>query len=209
VRKDERGTKHEEGNMELRKMVRQAGLLLLCLLATCAPVLASGGGGERHPTPFGKDMIFSIINFVLLMAIFYYLYRKNASGSFAKRSLDVKIEMEEAAEAKRQAEAKYNEYKARIDSLDAEIEKIRSVALEDAQRERESILEEARKQSSRMVEQAELTARQEVASAKRELRREAADLAAGLAEELVKKSTTPEDQNNWVTSYIEKIGETR
>lgn len=208
MRKDERAMKHEEGNMELRKMVRPAGPLLMFLLATSAPVWASAGG-EHGPAPFGIDTVFSIINFVLLMAIFYWLYRKKASGSFAKRSLDVKLEMEEAAEAKRQAEAKYSEYKARIDGLDAEIEKIRSIAQQDAERERESILEEARKQSARMVEQAELTARQEVESARRELRREAADLAAGLAEELVKSSTTQADQNNWVTSYIEKIGETR
>jgi F-type H+-transporting ATPase subunit b len=172
-------------------------------------VYASGGEGEHHATPFGKDMIFSIINFVILMGLFFFLYRKKGSGSFAKRSLDVKIEMEAAAEAKEKAEAKYNEYKARIDNLDAEIEKIRTLTQEDAGRERESILAEARKQSERMVEQAELTAKQEVESAKRELRREAAELAAGMAEELVKKSMTPEDQSNWVSSYIEKIGETR
>ena len=205
----ERGMKYKERDMELRKMASRAGLLLFMLCITCTAAYASGGEGEPHATPFGKDTIFSIINFVLLMGLFFYLYKKNASGSFAKRSLDVKIEMEEAAEAKKQAEAKYNEYKARIDNLDAEIAKIRSLAKEDADRERESILAEAGKQSERMVEQAELTAKQEVESAKRELRREAAELAAGMAEELVKKSTTPEDQNNWVTSYIEKIGETR
>jgi len=193
--------------MERRKMARQAGLLFFFLLVSCAPSLASGGGHE--PVPFGKDMVFSIINFVLLMALFYYLYRKNASGSFAKRSLDVKLEMEDAAEARRQAQAKYDEYKARLDNLDAEILKIRSLTEEDAARERESILAEARKQAQRMIEQAELTARQEVESAKRALRREAAELAAGMAEDLVKTSTRPDDHNNWVTSYLAKIGETR
>jgi F-type H+-transporting ATPase subunit b len=155
------------------------------------------------------DMVYSIINFALLVALFIYLYRKNASGAFAKRSMDVKLEMEEAAEAKKKAEAKYQEYQARINNLDKEIGAIRVLTGEDAAKERELILAEARKQAERMVEQAELTANQEIENAKRELRREAADLAAAMAEDRVRKSTTPEDQKNWVASYIEKIGETR
>jgi len=123
--------------------------------------------------------------------------------------MNVKIDMADAAEAKKQAEAKYHEYKSRIDNLDAEIGRILAAARQDGERERESMLAEARKQAQRLLEQAELTARHEVASAKRALRREAAELAAGMAEELVKRSVTAEDQNSWVASYIEKIGETR
>jgi len=189
-------------------MATRAGLLFVFMLNITASA-AFASGGEPHATPFGKDMIFSIVNFVLLVLLFLYLYRKNASGSFAKRSLGMKIEMQEAAEAKRQAEAKYGEYKARIENLDKEISKIRDLAREDGDRERETILAEARKQAQRLLEQAELSARQEVENAKRALRQEAADLAAALAEDLVRKSATPQDQNNWVTSYIEKIGETR
>jgi len=201
--------KDKGSNMELTKLGTRVGAFVFILVITCSPVLASSGGGEHHAPAFGKDMVFSIVNFVLLVAVFLYLYRKNASGAFAKRSLDIKIEMEEAAEAKRQAEAKYQEYKSRIEGLDREISQIREASAADAVREREALLAEARKQSDRMIQQAELTAKQEVESAKRELRREAAELAAGMAEELVRKSMTPEDQKNWVTSYIAKIGETR
>jgi F-type H+-transporting ATPase subunit b len=204
------GMKNKGRNMDFRKTGIQAGTIVFILNITSSQLFASSGGGaEDHVPVFGMDMVYSIINFVLLVALFIYLYRKNASGAFAKRSLDVKLEMEEAAEAKRKAEAKYQEYQSRINNLDKEIGAIRALTSEDAAKDRELILDEARKQAERMVEQAELTAKQEIESAKRELRREAADLATGMAEERVRKSTTAEDQKNWVTSYIEKIGETR
>ena len=194
-------------NRERRNMAIRAGLLsILVLFLPTATAFAAGGD---HHASFGLDTIFAIINFVLLILLFYYLYRKHASGSFAKRSMNVKIDMADAAEAKKQAEAKYGEYKSRIDNLDAEIGRILAAARQDGERERESMLAEARKQAQRLLEQAELTARHEVASAKRALRREAAELAAAMAEELVKRSVTAEDQNIWVTAYIEKIGETR
>jgi F-type H+-transporting ATPase subunit b len=196
--------------MDITKMGTRIGTTAFILCITMSPLFASTGGeGEHHIPTFGMDMVYSIINFVLLVALFIYLYRKNASGAFAKRSLDVKLEMEEAAEAKKKAEAKFQEYQARINNLDKEIAAIRALSNEDAAKDRGLILDEARKQATRMVEQAELTAKQEIESAKRELRREAADLAAGMAEEKVRKSTTSEDQKNWVTSYIDKIGETR
>ena len=178
---------------------------------------AAGHGTEEgaahaaahHRPSFGMPMVFSLINFGLLVIAFLYLYKKKASGAFEKRSLEVKIEMEEAAEAKRQAEAKYKQYQARLDALDKEIEKIRQLAREDAVAERERLLAEAQKQTERMVEQAELTAKQEILNAKRKLRKEAAELASQIAEEQIKKAMTIEDQKNWVSSYIERIGELR
>jgi len=200
--------RHKIPKMEFGKMGIRVATVIFILCITCSVAYASSGSeGGHHATPFGLDMIFAIINFVLLAGFFLYLYKKRASGTFEKRSLDVKIEMEQAAEAKRQAEAKFRQYESRIEGLDAEINKIRESNREDAERERENILADARKQTERMIQQAELTAKQEVESAKRALRREASELAAGMAEELVKKSMTAEDQRNWVTSYIEKIGE--
>lgn len=184
-------------------------LVLFAALSYTGSFASAEGGGEQHAASLDEMMIFNIINFILLAALFIYLYRTRSSGAFEKRSLEVQIEMEEAAEAKKQAEAKYSEYKARIDRLDEDLKKIREMAKEDAEKERETILTEARKQSEKMIKQAEITAKQEVDQAKRDLRREAAELAAKMAEEIVKKAVTPEDQKKWVTSYIEKIGELR
>jgi F-type H+-transporting ATPase subunit b len=152
-------------------------------------------------------MIFQIINFILLVCLLLYVYSKNASGSFEKRSLEIQTAMEEAAKAKKAAEEKYLEYQTRVAQLDDEIGNIMELAKGDAAKERESIVEEAKKQSEKIVQQAEMTAKQEVVLAKQELRKEAAELAAQMAADAVKKAATPEDQRNWVKTYIDKIGE--
>ena len=59
----------------------------------------------------------------------------------------------------------------------------------------------------KIVQQAKLTAKHEVELAKQDLRKEAAGLAAQMAADAVKKAATPEDQRNWVKTYIDKIGE--
>jgi F-type H+-transporting ATPase subunit b len=183
-----------------------APLLFLCASAALASSEGEAGG---HAAGFDMSMVYSIINFVLLVIAIVYLYRKKASGTFEKRSLEVQMEMEEAAEAKRQADAKYQEYRKRLEQLDKEIGKILEVTQDEAEKERQKILEEAQKQAEKMLRQAELTARHELDEAKRQLRREAADLAADLAAEIVKKAAGPEDQRSWVQTYIQKIGEMR
>jgi len=185
-----------------------AMMICVALLAMAGPVVwASGGGEEHHEVHFGKAMVFQIINFILLVCLLLYVYRKNAAGSFEKRSLEIQMAMENAAKAKKAAEDKYLEYQTRVAQLDTEIGKIMELAQGDAAKERESIVEEAKKQSEKIVQQAEVTAKYEVELAKQELRREAAGIAAQMAADAIKKAATPEDQRNWVKTYIDKIGE--
>jgi F-type H+-transporting ATPase subunit b len=185
-----------------------AVMIAVALLALAGPVAwASGGGEGQHEVRFGKAMIFQIVNFILLVCLLLYVYRKNAAGSFEKRSVEIQMAMEEAAKAKKAAEDKYLEYQTRVAKLDDEIGEILELSRGDAEKERASILEEAKKQSEKILQQAGLTAKQEVVLAKQELRREAAELAAKMAVDAVKRAATPDDRRNWVQAYIDKIGE--
>ncbi len=182
-------------------------LIGLCLVMTVSFGFASSDGGHHEAPPFGKEMFFQIFNFILLIWLLVYVYRKNAAGAFEKRSHEIKTAMEEAAEAKKIAEEKYQEYQLRLVRLDDEIQQIMAHVKDDADKEREAILAEAQKQADKQIRQAELTAKQEVAQAKQLLRKEAVELAAGMAADAVKKEMTSEDQKNWVKTYIEKIGD--
>lgn len=195
--------------------VKTAVAILACgvLLALAGPAVWASGGGEEgqgeahHEVHFGKEMVFQIVNFILLVGLLLYVYRKNSAGAFEKRSLEVQTAIEEAARAKKEAEGKYLEYQARVAQLDEEIQRILEISKEDAEKERASIVEEAGRHSEKIVQQAELTAKHEVVLAKQELRREAAELAAAMAAEAIKREATPEDQRSWVQAYIDKIGE--
>ena len=204
-----RTVRREARLMKIAAALMVAGLFLaLWGSAGWATSEAEGGHQEaHHEVHFGKETIYQFVNFILLCGLLLYVYRKNASGAFEQRSLEIQTAMEDAAKAKKAAEDKYLEYQARIAQLDEEIAKILELAREDGIKERDSIIEEAKRQSEKIVQQADMTAKQEVLMAKQELRREAAELAAGLAAEAIKKAMKPEDQRNWVKAYIDKIGE--
>lgn len=187
------------------------------VLLTGTVALASEGGGnaeqaghaEHHAVHFGMSEVFQIINFILLICLLVYVYKKFAGDGFEKRSVGIRMAMEEAAEARRKAEEKHKEYQARLAQLDREIQGLVDRAREDAAQEREKLIAQAHQQAEKLVKQAELSASQEVETAKVELRKEAAELAAGMAAEVLKKAITAEDQRSWVETYIEKIGELR
>jgi F-type H+-transporting ATPase subunit b len=190
-----------------------AVLIGALLLGLTGPLAWATGGAEEgqqeahHEVHFGKAMVFQIINFILLICLLVYVYRRTSAGGFEKRSLQIQMAMEEAVRAKKEAEDKYLEYQSRIAQLDDELRVIVERSGEDAEKERASIVEEAKRQSEKTLQQAQLTAKHEVALAKQELRREAAELAAEMAAEALKKEMTQEDQRKWVQAYIDKIGE--
>ena len=209
MKRSEKTVRCWAGFMKIAVAISISGLIVA--MAGSAALASSGGEGGhgegQHAVHFGKAMVFQIINFILLVCLLVWVYRKNAAGAFEKRSLEIKTAMEEAAEAKKAAEDKYLEYQARISQLDEEIERILELSRQDAEKERASIVEEAKKQSEKIVQQGELTAKHEVVLAKQELRREAAELAARMAADAIKQAATPEDQRKWVQDYIAKIGD--
>lgn len=183
------------------------------LLGLTGPLAWAAGGAEEghqeahHEARFGKEMVFQIINFILLVCLLVYVYRRTSAGGFEKRSLEIQMAMEEAVRAKKEAEDKYLEYQSRIAQLDDEIRLIVERSGQDAEKERASIVEEAKRQSEKTLQQARLTAKHEVALARQDLRKEAAELATEMAVEALKKAMTQEDQRKWVQAYIDKIGE--
>ena len=79
-------------------------------------------------------------------------------------------------------------------------------AIDDAAKARAEAAEKlAAVEISRIRAQAEFTGEQEVKKAREELRREASLLSARAAEELVRKTLSPEDQERLVRENIEKF----
>jgi F-type H+-transporting ATPase subunit b len=184
-------------------------LIVLCFLVFAMSALASEGeaGSEHHKATFGKAEIFQIINFSLLVILLVYVYKKYAGGGFEKRSQQIKMAMEEAEQARLKAEHKYNEYKAKVEGIDRNIQDILTNAREDGLKEHTQVLEDAMIHAEKIRKQAEMTARQEVLYAKQMLREETINLAAELALGLLKKSVTQDDHKRFVELYLKKLGD--
>jgi F-type H+-transporting ATPase subunit b len=180
--------------------------LTLALLAGAVLLLPSLGWAAaatgRSPL---YDLAMKFVNFGILAGGLFYFLRKPVSQALAQRRDGIKKELEEALAARDAAEAKYQEYKARVAALESEIQTIHADFKAEGERQKERILADAEKAAASIRRQVEAAAANEVKRATDELRSEAAALAVQLAQELLSKAYTPDDQKKAVELTIQNI----
>jgi len=191
----------------MRHLLRRAWAPLLTAALTLAPALiwaseAAGEGGGRSPV---YDLVMKFINFAILAGILFYFLRKPVSQGLADRRESIKKELEEALQAKEVAEAKYQEYQAKVANLEVEIRQLQADFKAEGERQQARIIADAEKASQGIRRQAEAAANTEVKRAADELRAEAAELAVRLAEAILAKAYTTEDQKKAVELTIQNI----
>lgn len=152
-----------------------------------------------------KPLIFAIINLALLLAFLGVMLRKPAKDFFASRAALIKKGLDESRELKTEAQKKYSEYENRLQNLEAETQTLIAKLKEDGNLERSRIVEEAKEQIQSLTETSSRIITQEMRKAKEELKKEAVNLAADLAEKLVRENMTAEDQKRILEQYINKM----
>jgi F-type H+-transporting ATPase subunit b len=174
----------------------------LCAAAVAFAAEESGAhqGGGVH-IPWG-EIIKQAINFLLLAGVLVYFLRKPLS-SFLKELLRKAIA--DAANARAEAAEKLAAIEARTAKLADEIAGMNAKMDVEAAAEGRRLQETAAAEISRIRAQSEFTGEQEVKKAREELRREASLLSARAAEEIVRKTLSPEDQERLVRENLEKI----
>ncbi len=195
----------------LRTPVRRALRLAAPLAASfCAAAVAfaaeEGGahqGGGIH-IPWG-EVIKQAINFLLLAGVLVYFLRKPVSSFLKERSDLLRKAIEDAAKARAEAAEKLAAIESRTAKLAGEIAGMNAKMDVEAAAEARRLQETAAVEISRIRAQSEFTGEQEVKKAREELRREASLLTARAAEELVRKTLSPEDQDRLVRENLEKI----
>ncbi len=152
-----------------------------------------------------KNLLWFSINFLVFLFILYKLLKKPVVNFFKNRKENFLKEYEELLTKKKAAEAKYLELQEKIKNLKVEAEAIYQNYIEQGIREKERILEEAKQQAERLKEYAQLYIVQEIEKAKDTLRKELAEEALSLAEEILRKNISQEDQKNLFNNFLEQI----
>lgn len=194
----------EKRNLIMRVVGAVALVLVLASLAA-----ASGGGGEHHVDSgvLVKDFIYRCVNFALMAGLLGYLLSKPIRNGLAGRREGIEKAMQEAQAARAEAEAKFAEYDSKLTKAAAEIEEMSAAIRRESELERDRILVNARDMAEKIKQEAERAADNEVARARAELRSEASRLAIALAEELLSKNISGDDQQRLVNEYMTKVGE--
>lgn len=173
-------------------------LPLLPIIARASNEAHEGGGG-------GLDMLWKIVNFVILVVAIVIVWKKFIGKMLNKRGEDIKRAMEDARAAKEAADKKAAEYSTKLSMLDTRIAELHKQLEAEGEADKQKILAEAEAAVEKILEQAKLTAEQEVRKAKAEIKREAAEIAVELTREILSKELNPADQEKLVKGYLDNL----
>jgi F-type H+-transporting ATPase subunit b len=190
-----------------RRALRVAAPLAVCLCAAAVAFAAEEGGahaGGGVHIPWG-EIVKQAINFLILAGVLFYFLRKPLSSFLRERSDLLRKAIDDAAKARAEAAEKLAAIEARTANLAEEIAGMNAKMDVEAAAEAKRLQEAVAAEISRIRAQSEFTGDQEVKKAREELRREAALLSARAAEEIVRNTLSPTDQERLVRENLDKI----
>ena len=176
----------------------------MVFIGVAAASTAAASPEEGHG---GADLnfIFSIINFILFLALLYILALPKVKGFFIDRSKKIRQALQEAEKAKNLAEQKLDEYQAKLNALDQEVQELKAAVQQEGEAEKARIIAGAEKDVESIKKQARIIAEHEIQKAKAELQREVARLSLERAGQLIREKINADDQVRLVKEYINNI----
>ncbi len=154
------------------------------------------------------DLLYRTICFGVVFLGLFFLLRKVIPQFLSNRRESIKQELDELEKKKKDTEAMLGDFRKKLKEIESERESIIAEYVKEGEAEKEKIIEQAKIMGERIEEQARWTIDQEVKRAKTDLRSEIAELAAAMAEEVIRKNIGEEDEKRLVDEYLEKVVET-
>lgn len=171
----------------------------------------AGGHGDGHkvdslsPEKL-KDLGFRVMNFVVLLIILVKFGAKPIAESLGSRRQQIRDELEDLEAKKAKAEQDYKEFSAKLETVEKDVDSIVEKAVAQAEVEKARILEAAEQSAADIKRSAEAAVANEIVAAKRDLKVSATEQAAVMAEEIIVKNLTADDQVKIIEDYLDKVG---
>lgn len=166
---------------------------------------AAGPVEEQHSGRGIVDVIARVVNFGILAGTLYYLLRSPIRNYLSDRGTQIRSDLVNAAQMRRDAQAQIDEIDRRMAALPAELEALRAQGAQEIAHEEARIRQAAAAERDRLLAQARRDIDLQVKVAERELVAHAADLAIGVAAGRIKNAMTDDDQKRLVDRYVEGL----
>jgi len=173
---------------------------------------ADAGHGDAHAVVDSlspaklKDLGFRVMNFIVLLIILVKFGAKPIANGLRARRTQIREEIEDLEVKKVDAERAYKEFSAKLESVAKDVGTIVEKAVAQAEVAKVRIIEAAEKSAEDIKRSAEMAIANEITAAKRSLKVEATEQAAIMAEELIIKNLTADDQVKIIEDYLDKVG---
>ncbi len=188
----------------MKKLILLLNGALACILLT-GFLFAAETSHEAHAVDTLNDIVYPWVNFIILLALLIFFLRKPAKDFFLSRSMQIAREIEQAAQEKHEAEAKYLNYDRRLKNMESEIDSLMQLLKKEGELARKKIVEEAELSSKRIEETTRWIATQEIRKAKETLKEKAIQIITQRAEEFVKKNLQEQDREILVGKALDKL----
>ncbi|PTK65900.1 ATP synthase F0 subunit B [Staphylococcus borealis] len=165
-------------------------------------VLGAAGGGVEWGT-----VIVTVITFAILLA----LLKKFAWGPLKevmdKRERDINRDIDEAEEAKLNAQKLEEENKKTLKQTQDEVQRILEDARVQARKQHEEIIHEANIRANGMIETAQSEINSEKERAIADINNQVSELSVLIASKVLQKEISEQDQKELVDKYLKEAGD--
>ncbi len=190
---------------KLFKSAKRLSLSSLLFVFLTSVAYASSGGEGGHEGNKWFEFAWKTLDFIVLVGFLYWLLAAKIKDFFVGRRMEIKESLDKSAQQKTEAEGKYREYSEKIDKASAEIDGIFEMIKAQGVTEKQKIIEDAEKVARKLKEDTQARIEQELKKASDQLKTEAVLLSSQMAEEILKKNITAQDNEAMVREYMDKV----
>ncbi len=193
--------------MKKNKIIKNLLMVLffvLMFVVKSGIVWASSEGGA-HGKHWLKADTWKVLNFGILAIALIFILRKPAGQFFSSRVKNIEDEINELEQKKADAQKQLVEYKTKFKDLDQECKQIVEDHIKQGEKAGKRIIEQAHVQAEKLEDIAKRNIEQEFKKAKSKVLEKITQTAMERAEDLIKTTISPDDQDRLVHDYLKKV----
>ena len=154
-----------------------------------------------------SDVIFSIVNFLILMFVLYKCCWKMVVKVMKDRQQGISDSLDKAAAAQKEAEETHAMLQTEINNARREARKIVEESKKAGESVKQTIISDAHKAAEEITARAEAEIERKQKDAVNALKNEVADMVVTVTEKLLKENLSSEQQLALVDKYIAEVGD--
>lgn len=164
------------------------------------------GAHDEHGGFSVGTFVLQVINFAALLFILIYFGGRAMSKALRAKHEQLKSEIGEAARLRDDAQGKLAVQDRRMAELEKEIAALRTSMRDDAEREQARLVETAQARGRKIQDDMRLQIDEQVKVAEAALRAEVASASVALAEDLIRKAVSFEDERRLAREFVAGFG---
>jgi len=169
---------------------------------------AAQSAEEVGLSPFAGDVgnaLWTVVIFLLVLVVLGKFAWGPVLSLLQQREAFIHQALSDAKNDREQAEARLNEYAAKLQSARAEAFALVDEARRDAERLREETRQKARAEAEQIVRNAERQIQLETSRALQQIRKEAVDLSVMIASRIIQRNISKEDNERLIEDTLAQV----